>query len=401
MAGLSLLAALVASSASCPFCSAQGQTLSGEVAQADLIVLGNLTNAQADPADPTRGRTDLTVRAVVKPHPYLDGRPVLTLPRYLPNDAKAEGTLFLVYATVSGRPTDAATAAAAGGAVFANPSAAGFDPYRGVPVPPGSVLPDYLKGAIAVREKDTTSRLRYFFDYLDNADPDIAQDAMMEFGNTDYKDVRTLAVSLPADRVLKWLQNPGTPASRYGLYGLFLGHCGKPADAPTVRALLDDPKVARSSGIDGLMAAYVMLDPAAGWAYLNGLVTDGKQDFSVHYAALRTLRFFWEYRPDVLPPEKVLDAVKALVAHKDLADLPMDDLRKWGRWELTDYVLGFAKQDSHAGVPIIKRAILKFALSAPKDNAAAKAYVDEVRKADPDRVRYVEQLLADEAPLKK
>ena len=90
--------------------------------------------------------------------------------------------------------------------------------------------------------------------------------------------------------------------------------------------------------------------------------------------------------------------MRALVAQKELADLPMEDLRKWGRWDQTDYVLGFAKVDSHAKVPLIKRAILKFALAAPKDVTAAKAYVEQARKDDPERVRYMEQLLADEPP---
>lgn len=395
-----LIALLVAGPAVafCPFCSSQGQTLSGEVTQADLIVLGTLSNAKHDPADPTRGTTELTIRAVVKPHPFLEGKTTVTLPKYLPDGARASDTLFLVYGAVFTRPVEVGAAALAGGGVLAHPAATVFDPYRGVPVPPTSQLPQYLQGAIAVRDKDVASRLRFFFDFLDNSDQEIAADALMEFGNADYKDVRELAKSLPADKVLKWLRDPSTPPSRYGLYGLFIGHCGKPADAAAVRALLDDPVKSKSSGADGLMAAYILLDPASGWEYLHNLLKDPAQEFSTHYAGLRTLRFFQEFRPDVLKPDQVLAGMKVLVAQKELADLPMEDLRKWGRWDQTDFVLGFAKVESHAKVPIIKRAILKFALAAPKDNAAAKAYVEQIRKEDPERVKYVEQLLADEPP---
>ena len=381
--------------AACPFCSSQGQTLSGEVQQADLIVLGKLGKAVQDPTDPTRGTTDLTITAVVKPHPYLSGKTVLKLPKYLP---KADDSLFLVYGAVFTKPVDVAVSAAVGGWALADPAATVFDPYRGVPLSGASQLPQYLQGAIAVREKDTPSRLRYFFDFLDNPDAEIAADALMEFGNTEYKDVRELAKTLPAERVLKWLRDPSTPPSRYGLLGLFIGHCGTKADAPAVRVLLDDPVRSKASGADALMAAYIMLDPAAGWDYLAGMLRDPKQEFSQHYAGLRTLKFFYEFRPDVLKPEQILDGMRWLVAQKELADLPMEDLRKWGRWDQTDYVLGFARQESHNKVPIIKRAILKFALAAPKDNAAAKAYVEQVRKDDPERVKYVEQLLADEAP---
>lgn len=395
-----LMALLVAGPAAalCPFCSSQGQTLSGEVQQADLIVLGTLSNAKHDPADPTRGTTDLAIKSVIKPHPFLAGKTTVTLPKYLPDGAKASDTLFLVYGAVFTRPGEVAVAAVAGGGVLADPAATVFDPYRGVPVPPTSPLPQYLQGAIAVREKEAPARLRYFFDFLDSPDQEIAADAMMEFGNADYKDVRELAKTIPADKVLRWLRDPNTPPSRYGLFGLMIGHCGKREDAAAVRALLDDPVKSKSSGADGLLAAFILLDPQAGWDYLYKLLQDPSQEFSTHYAGLRTLRFFYEFRPDVLKPEQLLAGLKALVEHKELADLPIDDLRKWGRWDQTDYVLSFAGKESHNKVPIIKRAILKFALSAPKDNAAAKAYVEQVRKEDPERVKYVEQLLADEPP---
>ena len=119
-----------------------------------------------------------------------------------------------------------------------------------------------------------------------------------------------------------------------------LGHCGKKADAAAVRALLDDPVKSKSSGADGLLAAYILLDPAAGWEFLYGQLKDPAQEFSTHYAGLRTLRFFYEFRPDVLKPEQLLAGLKALVAQKELADLPMEDLRKWGRWDQTDSCSG-------------------------------------------------------------
>ena len=43
--------ALAAVASACPFCGAQGQTLAGEVSQADFIVLGVMKNPKQDPAD--------------------------------------------------------------------------------------------------------------------------------------------------------------------------------------------------------------------------------------------------------------------------------------------------------------------------------------------------------------
>ncbi|MFO0849231.1 MAG: hypothetical protein U0871_11850 [Gemmataceae bacterium] len=393
------LAATTVAAVACPFCSTQGQTLSGEIATADLIVLGTLTNAKPDPADITKGTTDLVIESVIKPHGYLAGKKVLVIPRYLPDAARAGDTKFLVYGAVYTKPADLTAAGLTGGWLLTRPETVVFDPYRGVPMRSDSALPLYLQGAIAVREKDTPARLRYFFDYLENPDLEISTDAMMEFGNTEYKDVRALAEKLPGEKVLKWLQDPNTPPSRYGLYGLMVGHCAKKEDAVKLRALLDDPARAKSSGVDGLMAGLILLDPKLGWDHLTALIKDPNQEFATHYACLRTLRFFWEFRPDVIGKDKVLAGMRDLVALKDLADLPIEDLRKWGCWDQTDYVLGFAAKESHNKTPIIRRAILRFALSAPASHAAAKQYVEQARKEDPERVKFVEQTLADDKPL--
>ena len=63
---------------------------------------------------------------------------------------------------------------------------------------------------------------------------------------------------------MKWLKDPNTRGSRFGLYGLMLGHCGKPADAKTIRELLDDKERSFSSGLDGVLVGYIMLDKKAG-----------------------------------------------------------------------------------------------------------------------------------------
>jgi hypothetical protein len=396
VAGLGLAVVAVPTADACPFCSAQGQTLSGEVTQADFIVLGTLKDPVRDPDDFTRGTTRLIIETVVKPHDFLAGKKEIVIPRYVPEDPGSPK--YLVFCSLYTRPIDFAAAAVTSSLVLANPDHAVVDAYRGEVVPPDSHLAEYLKGAIEVREKDPVTRLRYFFEYLDSPDLVISADALNEFGNTEYKEVRELAKNLPADKVMRWLKDPNTPPSRYGLYGLFIGHCGKKEDARTIRELLDNPDRMFSSGLDGVLAGYVMLDPQAGWEYLMNLLKDPQQEFPVRYAGLKVLRFFYEFRPDVIPQAQVIEGMKVLVAQSDLADLPMEDLRKWGRWDQTDYVLSFADKESHAKIPIVKRAILRFALAAPADQAKAKEYVAKMRQQDPERVKFVEQTLLDEQP---
>src|SRR5262245_39856113 len=63
------LALSPAPAASCPFCNAQGLTLSNEISQAQFVVFGTLSNPKL-PADAdaiSGGTTDLTIEEVVKP----------------------------------------------------------------------------------------------------------------------------------------------------------------------------------------------------------------------------------------------------------------------------------------------------------------------------------------------
>ena len=353
----------------CPFCSATGQTLLGEAKQSDLILFGELSNAKRDPGSFARGTTDLTIESVIKDHEFRKGREKLSIPRYIPKDP--EPMKYLVFCEVFGGK---------------------LDPYRGLAVKPDSDSPKYLKGAIAVRDASDEKRMAYFFEYLNVDDTAIANDALTEFGNADYKQTRELYQRLDPEPIVKWLKgNP--PASRVGLYGHMLGHCGKAEHADALKNLLDAAKGKRRfTGIDGLLAGYVMLKPEEGWAYLRELLDDPEEEFLLRYAGLRALRFFWDYRQDLKPAKEIVDAACLLLDQSDIADLPIEDLRKWEQWQVADKVLPLFEEDSH-DIPIVRRSILKYALSMPKDDKAGQDLLAKARKADPERVQDIEELL--------
>lgn len=371
--------------AACPGCGPPtGLTLTTEVAQADFILYGTLGNAKSDPKDPgsSKGSTEMTIEAVVKPHALVKDKKVFVIPRYVPPDPKPYKYM-----------------------VFFNVVNGDVDPYRGVAVTLDSKLPDYVKGALDVKSKDIVTRLRYFFDHLESSDIEISGDAYNEFAVAEYKEVVELAPKLSPDTLLKWLKDPNTRASRYGLYGLLLGHCGKEGAAAEMRKLLDTPDQKFSSGLDGMLMGYTLLDKKGGYEYTLKLIDDPNAEFLVKHAALKTLRFFWEYRPDVLTKKQILDGMAALMYNPDIADMPIDDLRKWQAWDMTPAVLSWAEKESHNTLPINRRAILKFALAASwadAKNSAAAAHVEKARKDDPERVKLIEELLRDEMkPLPK
>jgi hypothetical protein len=380
LTALVALGLFLSPSGACPFCGMQGPTLTGEVAQAKMVLYGTLANADAK-ANNGDGTTDLVVESTVKNElagkkddPLADGNKTVRLDRYLPPQ-EGDKYRYLVYCDVfKGK----------------------IDPYRVLPVLKDADMAKYLLGALSHKDEVIGKRLRFFFDYLDNPDLEISNDAYKEFGNADYKDYRDMAKSLPAERVARWLEDPKTPAFRYGLYASMLGHCGGEKDAALLRKMLDDPAKRLGSGVDGMLAGYVMLKPKEGWAYTLDLLKDGKKEFMLRYASLRAVRFLWDSRPDLIAKKELEAGMAVLLDQSDIADLAIDDLRKRECWDMADRVLALQKTKSYE-IPIVRRAILRFALSCKdhdKDKSkAAAAYVAEQRKNDPQMVADAEELL--------
>jgi hypothetical protein len=361
----------------CPFCaSTQGPSLTGEAGQAVMVLYGNLADGEKDNTTGEPKCTILTVEAAVKKNKAYEGQKVISLARWVP---LPEGTTRDTYRYL----------------VFCDVFKGKVDPYRILPVQKDATVVKYLQGALALKDAAVGQRLRFFFDYLDSADLEVSNDAYKEFANADYKDYRDMAKDLPADRIAAWLdpENPKstrTPSYRFGLYASMLGHCGTKKHAEMLRKLLDSPERRVGSGVDGILAGYVMLEPKEGWNCVRGIFKDAKKEFLLRYAALRAARFLWDYRPDLVSHKEVAESAAAMLEQNDVADLVVDDLRKWACWDMTDRVLGLqGKKVSE--VPVVRRAVLRFALSCPND--AARRYVAEQRAKNAQWVADVEELL--------
>ncbi len=243
-----------------------------------------------------------------------------------------------------------------------------------------------------MKDKPLRKRLRFFFDYLDNKDPDISSDAYREFANADYtREFKELLQELPVERVVNWLHDPKTPPERIGLYGSMVGHAGKEKGARILRDLLNNPERRAGSGVDGLLAGYVLVKSGEGWSYLRASLGSRKDGFTFHYAALRAVRFLHDFRPDVIANKDLLDGVCVLLKHEDVSDLAIEALRNWQAWDRADRVLALVSTDAYKSA-IIRRAILRYCLEC-KDSASAKAHVESRRKVDPEAVQEAKEFL--------
>jgi hypothetical protein len=167
------------------------------------------------------------------------------------------------------------------------------------------------------------------------------------------------------------------------LYALLLGLCGDADDAAWLESLLKAPRNERAqANLAGLLAGLIVLDGPRGWAMIRGIL-EGRDNLGEVLHALSAVRCLQGMKPKEAKPE-ILKAYRLILAG-DLCDLAVEDLRRWGWWDLTADVLALFKPEAS---PMLKRGLVRYALACPEE--PAKKFLEKLRREDPKLVEKVE-----------
>jgi hypothetical protein len=356
----------------CTLCGGNPQaavTLRQAAAQAKLVLYGFMANPRLNPPGtglPGSGTTEFHLEKILKNDPVLGNRKVISVPRYVPVDPKAPPR-FILFCDIANNQ---------------------FDAYKGLAVKSRDAL-DYVTGAMAVDARNHTQLLVFFFQFLDHQDQELANDAFIEFSKANDQEIGQAAARLSADKIRRLLQDPKTPEERLGLYAFLLGACGGARDADLLRSMIVKPTEKTAKALDGILCGYIQLRPCEGWDLAVTILGDGRKPFPDRFAALRTLRFYHGWKPRETQRE-VLRGLAVMLPWGDIADMAVEDLRRWQIWDLTGAVLEQYGKQTHAA-PIMRRAIVRYALSCPL--AAATQFIAAAKKQDPDLVAEVQESL--------
>jgi hypothetical protein len=352
----------------CSLCGGglQGPTFRLDAAQpsARMILYGPIQNGAGT-------TTDLTVEEVLRSNAALGDRKTVALGKYLPVNDPKDPPHYLVFCDVdkSGKP----------------------DPYRGVLLRGPDAL-DYVKKVLALDAKDAAGRLKFYFEYLENKDKAVAQDAFLEFARSTDQEIGQAAGQLSAEKLRTWLKaDAPTPPERLSLYAFLLGACGGDADADFLLSQLkkDDERIVNA--YDGFLGGYIQLRPKDGWKMADAITRDGRQPLPIRLSVVRTVRMFHGWKPKETHDD-VLRCLQGMLAQGELADIAVEDLRRWQMSELTGEVLSlYGKKGFDA--PLMQRAIVRYAVSRAPNDDAARQFVAERRKKEPDLVKEVEESL--------
>ena len=366
---LGLLTMLSPLGEACSLCPGQkALTLRQEAAQAKLVLYGTLTGSRLKPNDPLGGGvTEMQLLATLKADPTAAGKKVIELPRYLPVDPKKPPPYVVFCSVFNGK----------------------LDPYRGVPVKSPDFV-SYLQGAMTRKGPGDGPDLEYYFTYLDSRDSEIALDAFLEFAKASDEQIGKTAGKLNPVKLRQWLKDESTPEDRLGLFAFLLGGCGGEADAAFLRELLmQKPTPRTTNALGGILAGYIQLKPEEGWNLAVRMLGEEKRPLLERHALLGALRFYQGWKAKETKPQ-VLRALESVLPHGDLADLAIEDLRRWQWWELTPQVLAQFGKKSH-DAPIMRRAIVRYALSCSQPEV--QKFLAQVRQTDTDLYRDVQESL--------
>jgi hypothetical protein len=353
----------------CTFCgegARSRQTLRMHFTQAKVVLHGQLKNPRFDPKTDD-GFTDLHVTTVLKDDPARRGQTVLTLRKYLPVIGNTSPDYLVFCGVVNGQ----------------------LDPSYGVAATPSLV--EYVKAAAGLDDADPVKKLGFYFAQLESPDPVIAVDAFTEFARASDVEILRARDRFNPAIVRKLIADPRTPTERLGVFSFLLGVCGGPGDASFLAGMLTpNPLPERSEeAFGGLLAGYILLDPKPGWAFAAGVLGDARRSYGMRLSAVGTVRFLQANRGATCKLE-VLACCAALLPQGDLADQAVEDLRRWGWWDLTADVLAQYGKPTHAA-PIVRRAIVRYAVSCP--DPRAKAFIAQLRQTDPRLVADIEEQL--------
>ncbi|HEY7422976.1 MAG TPA: hypothetical protein VH682_01825, partial [Gemmataceae bacterium] len=349
----------LSSARACSLCGAslrQAPTFRQEAAleTARVIIIGTAENPRGNGIT---GTTDLRITDVLRSDPALEGKKVIPVKRFLPIDDPKNPPRYLVFCDI-----------------FKDE----FDPFRGVPLKSADSV-EYARKIMKLDAKDVSGNLLFFFRYLESPDAEIARDAFLEFAKASDQEIARVAGKLDPKKLRGWLEKERTPAERLSVYALLLGACGTEADARFLQSRLSDTDDRIVNAYDGILGGYIHLKPREGWELAHELLRDSSKPLPVRLAVARTLSFFHGARPKE-SREDVLKCLDAMISQGELADIAVNDMRLWEMHDRTRDILGLYGKKGY-DAPLMQRAIIRYALSC-KDDAGARAFLDERRRAD-------------------
>lgn len=351
------------SALTCPFCSAEGKTLTQELNEMDVVVIARL-EVPAPPAPKENEfaaevpKAKFRVQTVVKGGDMVDEGDLIEA-FYFGDPTK--GKLFQI------RAMELAGALQWSSPTSLNQRSAAF--VLKLPKVPRSG-PD---------------RLAFFQEYLEDADALLARDAYDEFAIAPYSDVAALKDRMNHDRIVGWLADSKVSPSRRRLYFTLLGICGTETDVPMLEAMIRSDSREQRSALDALLACYLTLKGETGIPVVEELyLGNPKSEYQDVYASIMAMRFHLQ-DVSLLPKQRVVQALRLVLDNPQQADLVIKDLADYKDWSCVERLVQLFMDAEKNKTPWMRVPVIVYLRRCPLPEA--KQHLARLEKADPEAAK--------------
>ncbi len=255
----------------------------------------------------------------------------------------------------------------------------------------------YLMKVTKLAGEDDVTRLRFYYDYLQDEETMLSRDAYDEFAIAPYSAVKELAPEIDHAELVSWINDPEATVDRRRLYLTMLGVCGDEKDLPMLEEQLRSTQKSTRSGLDALVACYLTLSGEKGLTVIDELfLKNSKAPYADTYAAIMAIRFHGT-EGDVIARSALVESLHHVLDRKDLADLVIPDLARWSDWSQIDKMkqlfLEADPDNNWVRVPVVNY------LRACPLPAASEA-LKELEKVDPESVKRANTFFSIPVPAK-
>lgn len=344
----------------CPFCSAQSQTLSEEIAAMDAAVIAVLDALPKPPKPGDAGdevvKAKFRIVTMIKGGKLLAKTPVIESVYF--GESKPGKKFFI--------------------------TAVGPENLQwSTPLPLSERGEQYLL-QLEKLPKAGPERLEFFQQYFEDKDDLLARDAYDEFAKTPYDIVQALKPKMKHDQLVGWIQDLNVSTSRRRLYLTLLGVCGGADDLPMLETMIKSEDRKQRAGLDALLACYLLLKGPEGLPLVEDLyLANTKAEYADTYAAIMSLRFHGN-DVHIIPKARVVQSLRIMLNRPNLADLVIPDLARWEDWSSMDRLVKLFKEADEK-TSWVKVPVINFLRTCPLPEA--KERIKELEKLDPESVR--------------
>lgn len=237
---------------------------------------------------------------------------------------------------------------------------------------------------------DGPERLAFFFPLLEDPDQLVQQDAYNEFAAASYQDVKDARQYLSRKQLLEWIKNPDVTNSHRRLYFTLLATVGEREDAKYLEDLVRQTPEYMRGALDALFAAYLTLGGPDGLPLLEKrFINNPDSSASEINAVVMALRFQGQ-EENVIPKQRLAQALHPVLNRLSIADLVIADLARWEDWTAMDLVVEIFKRSDEES-RFLRVPVIRYLQVCPLPEA--EKHLAELQKLDPEAFRRASTLL--------